>query len=129
MTSEAPLEPSKDEDAQQSIPVAWRSTLTAIVDALVEADFSLRRGIAGVSPVAASTIEQMSGYVTHYGETLAPLTAETWRTSVAMWMRGHWEILVDLQTVESGSSDLVLHAHVFETSEGYRYELHALYVP
>lgn len=44
-------------------------------------------------------------------------------------MGTHWEVLVDLWTVESGASDLVLHAHVLEVKEGFRIELHLVYVP
>jgi hypothetical protein len=44
-------------------------------------------------------------------------------------MDPHWEVLVDLWTVESGPSDMVLHADVFEVENGFRIEIHAVYVP
>lgn len=65
-----------------------------------------------------------------YGCTLTELTDETWETSVAQWMLGHWEILVDLRTLEEGRSDLVLHANVYPVGRGvYRFELYLVYVP
>jgi len=62
-------------------------------------------------------------------ETLAELPDETWATSVSQWMGTHWEVLVDLWTVESGKSDLVLDARVFEQETGFRIEIHSVYVP
>jgi len=44
-------------------------------------------------------------------------------------MGTHWEVLVDLWTVESGKSDLVLDARVFEQETGFRIEIHSVYVP
>jgi hypothetical protein len=54
---------------------------------------------------------------------------DTWATSVSQWIDPHWEVLVDLWTVESGPSDMVLHADVFEVENGFRIEIHAVYVP
>jgi hypothetical protein len=44
-------------------------------------------------------------------------------------MGTRWDVLIDLWTVESGRSDLVLDARVFEVPSGYRYEIHLVYVP
>ena len=44
-------------------------------------------------------------------------------------MGEYWEVLVDLYTVESGRSDMVLHARVFAENDGYRIEPGMVYVP
>ncbi len=73
--------------------------------------------------------DQILAYVTDYGETLAELPDDTWQSSVSQWMGTHWDILVDLWTVESGKSDLVLSGRVFESNGGYRFEIDSLHVP
>ena len=54
---------------------------------------------------------------------------DTWSTSVAQWMGNHWVVLVDLWTVESGKSDLVLSARAFEGEDGFRFEIDSVHVP
>ena len=54
---------------------------------------------------------------------------ETWTTSVAQWTGSHWDVLVDLWTVESGRSDMVLHTCVAESAGGYQFKIHLVYVP
>jgi hypothetical protein len=71
----------------------------------------------------------MKRYVADYGETLCDLPAETWTTSVAQWTGIHWDVLVDLWTVESERSDMVLHAFVSEVKNGFRIKIHLVYVP
>lgn len=125
-----PVEPvKKDPDNQQLVPDAWRPTLRSIVGAFVRKDFRLTRAIPDVAPVSAATAKQIRQYVANYGETLVELTDATWRRSVSQWMETHWDLLVDLETAEGGVSDLVLSAKVFESSEGYRFEIQAVYVP
>jgi hypothetical protein len=121
--------PSKDADAAHLVPDAWRPTLRAIVAAFARDDFELVDGPPDVAPVAPRTAARMRGYVASYGEALTVLPDETWRTSVSQWMGTHWEVIVDLWTLDSGCSDMVLHAHVFEIGRGFRVELRAVYVP
>jgi hypothetical protein len=122
-------EPSKDADAEHPVPDVWRPTFRAIVAAFARDDFELVDGPPDVAPVAPHTAAQMRGYIASYGEALTALPDETWRTSVSQWMDTHWEVLVDLWTLDSGCSDMVLDANVFETDRGFRVELHAVYVP
>jgi hypothetical protein len=68
-------------------------------------------------------------YITDYGETLTELSEDTWKTSVAQWMGTHWDVLVDLRTIESGRSDMVLQAKVTETAKGFRVKIYMVYVP
>ena len=65
----------------------------------------------------------------NYGETLADLPDEAWETSIAQWMGTHWDVLLDLWTVESGRSDMALCARVFEEEDGFRFEIDSVHVP
>jgi hypothetical protein len=116
-------------NAAHSIATAWRPTLREIVKAFLRGDYALTEPIEFVAPVSRSSATQIRGYIADYGETLIELPDETWTTSVAQWMGGFWEILVDLWTAESGRSDMVLHAQVFEAKGSFRIKLHAVYVP
>jgi DNA-binding cell septation regulator SpoVG len=119
----------KDEDAAHPVASDLRPTLRAIVGAFREGDFGLA-GMPSVSPVAPATRKQIQDYIAEYGETLAELPDETWSSSVAQWMGTHWDVLVDLWTEESGESDLVLSARVFETDDGScRIEVDSVHVP
>ena len=123
------IKPIKDEEAAHAIVTGWRSTLREIVRALAEGDYRVSRGIPTLAPVSSTTAEQIRTYVSSYGETLTELPDDTWNTSVAQWMRAHWDVLVDLSTVESRPSDLVLHVRVFESPEGFRFEIDSVHVP
>jgi hypothetical protein len=122
-------QPVKDEDAAHPIADSWRPRLREIVKALAEGDFGLARGIPSVAPPSKSTVDQMRAYVEDYGETLADLPEETWESSAAQWMETHWDVLVDLWTVESGRSDMVLSLRVFEAGKEFRFEIVLLFVP
>jgi hypothetical protein len=122
-------EPIKDEDAEYPIASAWRPTLREIVKAFAQGDYALAKEIQSVAPVPADSVDKIRKYIAAYGETLTELPDETWMTSVSQWMGTHWELLLDLWTVESGRSDMVLDARVFEVESGFRIEIHAVYVP
>ncbi len=122
-------DPVKDENAAHPIATAWRPTLRGVVKAFVCDDYALTEQIDFVAPVSKSSATQIRGYIADYGETLVELPDETWTTSVAQWMGGFGEILVDLWTAESGRSDMVLHAQVFEAKGSFRIKIHAVYVP
>lgn len=122
-------EPVKDEHAAHPIADAWRPAFKEIIKAFVEGDFALHRGLQFVMPVSSSTVHQVKTYIAGYGETLAELPDETWETSIAQWMGTHWDVLVDLWTVESGGSDLALSARVFEDRGGFRIEIDSVHVP
>jgi hypothetical protein len=119
----------KDPDAAHPIAGAWRSMLREVVHQLAQGDHELAQGVRGVEPVAASVAQQMREYIADYGATLIELPEDTWETSVAQWMDGHWTILLDLWTAEEGRSDLVLSGDVIETSAGPRLTIHLVYVP
>jgi hypothetical protein len=98
------------DDAEHPIPPEWRATLSQVIDACVEGDFGLQRGIEGVAPVDADTAQWIAQSVAAYGAPLAPLDAAVWETARCRWMDGYWELLVDLTTTAEPVSDLVLHA-------------------
>lgn len=119
----------KDENGQQPIPTAWRDTIYAITDAFKEGDFDLKRGIAHVRPIAAETASQIDDSVKEYGAHLTSLSVLTWQTSACQWMRGYWDVLIDLFTVEEGRSDLALALRVFEDDDGYNFVVQSIHVP
>ena len=82
-----------------------------------------------VSPVSEETATQIREYIEDYGEKLIPLQEGTWERSVAMWVGGCWNVVVDLCTESEGVSDLVLHAEVRESEHGYAYEISGVWVP
>ncbi len=118
----------KDEN-QGPVPSAWRPVLSAIVNAFVEGDYALSRGIRGVSPLSPTTAEQIKRYITDYGEVLIPLPDETWATSVCVWAGAYWDVMVDLWTHGEGRSDMVLRANVTQSHDGFAYEVYMVYVP
>jgi hypothetical protein len=119
----------KDEEREHPVADAWRPTLRAVVRALASEDYALARGIPLVATPTQATSDQMRAYVASYGERIADLPDETWDSSVAQWTGTQWHVHVDLWTVESGSSDLVLDVRVIETDDGFRFEVGPLYVP
>jgi hypothetical protein len=44
-------------------------------------------------------------------------------------MDGHWEVMIDLFTVEEGASDLVLALRVYEKGLSYSFDIQLVYVP
>ena len=119
----------KDKTGAHLIAEAWRPLLREIVKALAEGDYDLSRGIPSVAPVSKATADQIRAYIVDFGEALADLPDETWDSSVSQWMGMHWDVLVDLWTVESGKSDLVLSLRVFESDGGVRFEIDSVHVP
>ena len=126
---EGVVHPIKDETAAHAVASAWRPALREVVSAFVHGDYALQKGVAFVEPVPSSTADHIKSYLESYGETLTELSEETWETSVSQWMSTHWDVLVDLWTVESGRSDMVLHARVLEVGESFRIEIYLVYVP
>ena len=119
----------KDESKEGPIPSVWRPVFRNIVGAFVQGDFKLDAGIPGVSPVTDDIAEHMKSYVRDYGETLADLSEETWKSSVCIWTGESWDAIVDLWTVREGRSDLVLQTFVSEIESGFKFDIHMIYVP
>lgn len=117
---------TKDGENEVPVPQAWRSTLTAIVDALIQGGEPSLPQVSLQSPdVWASAQENIRAYGAH----LRKLPDESWNSSVCIWYGDYWDVLVDLYTEEEGRSDLVLQVHVYEAGDEYRYEVVLVYVP
>ena len=123
------LPPLKDPDAAHPVASAWRPLFRSVVQCFVQGDYELGRGVPGVEPVDAATAAQIRAYVADYGATLRELPEDTWASSVAQWMETHWDVLIDLWSVEEGRSDLVLRGRVVESSTGPRLTVEMVYVP
>jgi hypothetical protein len=121
----------KDPDRSHVVPLCWRSTIRDIVEALVAGDYELKAGVTSASPIPPVIAEQIRSQIADYGELLSelPQGEEAWERSAAQWMDGHWEVLLDLWTAESGHSDLALSLRVFETGTSYRFEIDSVHVP
>ena len=118
-------------DLEQAHPVAtaWRPTFELIVAKFAAGDLADVASLDLVS-VEAAVLRQAEEYLADYGETLVPLPSAAWETSVAQWMDGHWDVVVDLWTAEAGASDLVLAATVRVDGEGrQKVRLDGVYVP
>jgi hypothetical protein len=119
----------KDETAQHPVATVWRPVLEDIVRAFVQGDYELSLRPSSVMPVRTHVGQQIREYISDDGRTLVELPDEAWSTSVCQWMETHWEVLVDLWTLESGESDLVLSVRVFESDDGFVTEVGPVYVP
>lgn len=73
--------------------------------------------LSGFAHTSHDTVRRSQSYPTIRG------------SSVSQWMGTHWEVLVDLWTIESGRSDLVLTVFVLETTDGFRFEIDSVHVP
>lgn len=123
------VKPKKDPDHELPIATPWRPVLKQVVGAFVKADYRLASGVPDVAPISAAKARQIRAYLKDYGETLVELADDTWKTSISRWMEDYWEVLVDLWTEESGRSDMVLSARVYETKVGFRFEVLSVHVP
>jgi len=117
---------TRDEHNQQPVPTDWRPTLKAIVDTLA---LGAPLQVPKVRPMSPACAQSAIENVANYGATLVRLPEEAWRTSVCQWMRSYWDVLVDLYTVEEGSSDLVLAVRVFACGADYEFEVKSIHVP
>lgn len=117
------------DDLEHPVPEQWRPTFQQIVDAFVAGDFGLRRHrIDRVEAVDPATAEHIAANIFAYGDALAPLSEETWRSSIYRWMDGYWYVLVDLSTASEAVSDLTLHANVHGDPESH-FEIESVHVP
>jgi hypothetical protein len=128
-TNDAEAPARKDPEREHPVATAWRPVFREVVRAFVAGDFRLGAALARGAEIDDKTAEQVARYVAQYGETLVDLPDETWKSSVAQWTEGYWDVLVDLWTVESGRSDLVLAVRVFEAGEGFRFRIDGVWVP
>lgn len=120
---------TKDLSRQTAIPAEWRETLKAIVDAFVEQDYRLARGISGTAQLNDELAHLIAANIADYGMHLIYLPAQSWNTSACQWMGTYWDLFVDLFTEEEGASDLALSVRVREGPDGYVFQVKSVYVP
>jgi len=119
----------KDEDHQRPIPSVWRDTFTEIVEALKKGDYEIINNISGVCTVSTEDASRITRNIEGYGVQLTSLPEETWQTSVCQWMKGYWDVMIDLYSIEEGASDLILSVRVYEKGSSYIYEIQSVHVP
>lgn len=119
---------SRDEEAQQPVPTAWRATLAAIVEALRQGNFSLH-GIADVAPLDADDAQWIAGQIRDYGAVLVPLPEAAWDHAACMWQSDFWDVLVDLFTTREQPSDLALAVRISERPGGFAFRVRSVHVP
>lgn len=118
----------KDVSVAHPIATEWRPVFCEIVSSFVRGDYELAKH-THVSPLSPKVASFIKTSISDFGEQLAELPEQTWKTSIAQWMGTHWDVLVDLWTVESGESDLVLSALVHETADGFLVDVGSVHVP
>jgi len=122
---------SKNDENQTPIPEVWRNTFSQIVEAFKDGDFRLQRGIARVFFASADCAAGIEENIRSYGCQLTGLPEEAWKTSACQWMRGYWDVLIDLYTIQEGASDLVLAVRVYEDENetAFLFKIQSVYVP
>ena len=119
----------KNEEDELPVPTGWRQALIDIVEAFKNGDFCLNNKIDFVHSVSEADADRIAGNIAAYGDELISLSEETWDTSIYQWMRGYWEILVDLVTLEEGVSDLVMFVKVRENAGKFCFTVEDVHVP
>ena len=122
------VEVLKDKDYQQQVPTSWRGLFVNIVDAIKRKDRKALNALKGIRPVSQSLMQEIQDNVDDYGCELAPLDDKTWEYSACQWMIEYWDVLVDLNTVEEGLSDLSLFVRVYENGNAFEFELISVHV-
>jgi hypothetical protein len=119
----------KDEEKELPIPQVWRDVFCQIVKALSNKDYLVNSTISNVPSLSIDDSKYIEDNIESYGEELTELPAETWDSSIYLWMGTHWDVIIDLWTLGEGRSDLVLSAKVYETNNEYTFKIEMVYVP
>ena len=120
---------TKTEGQELPVPNAWRPALKLLADAVV-----LNSPLPNIDGFVIDEVDEESLLISHsnindYPESLGPLAAASWTSSIYVWDEGHWQVLIDLSTDTGEVSDLVLHAKVTERGDAYAIEPGLIYVP
>jgi len=118
----------KDTEQPISVPEEWRSTFTAIVQALVEGNYKLINVADSVQRLNAADAQYIHDYLRTHDCQLLPLPDATWEHSVYRWYQGFWDVWVNLYTVEAGRSDLILLTRVFEVKNEFKFAVQVVFV-
>lgn len=125
------LIPVQKLEDESPVPTEWRATIVELVACIASGTYKSKSAKLpkGVIPLKEETIKQVSNYLDDYGATLVNLPEETWESSIYAWQGKHWDLLIDLFTVEEGLSDMALSLMVRENSGLIEFEVYLLYVP
>jgi hypothetical protein len=119
----------KNSEIEQAIPEEWKESIRQIVNDLRDRKLGFRQIDIGHYLISPDTANDIYRNIKDYGETVISLEESAWETSVCRWIDSHWYILVDLFTVEAGSSDLVLVLNAYEAGISYRFDVLSVHVP
>ncbi|MBC9819697.1 hypothetical protein [Terrabacter sp. MAHUQ-38] len=112
------------------IPLAWRPTLTAIVDSLVRRDPVVAQHLQDVERVSDAVRDQCVEALAAYGDIeFVRLPKSSWDSSVCQKWGDYWRCYIDLWTAQEGRSDLVLEVTARVTPNGFRFAVGSAYVP
>ncbi|MEM6484644.1 MAG: hypothetical protein AAF662_06635 [Pseudomonadota bacterium] len=123
------IEVTKDEESASQVPNAWRYTIKKIADLLPNVEDLKTADVGGFKGVSDDDASRINESIASYGCTLTSLHSDTWATSVVQWMGGYWDVIVDLNTLEEGPSDLAMLLRVRESDGGYVFEIVSVHVP
>lgn len=124
-----PIPITKTEGQELPVPNAWRPALKLLADAVV-----LKSSVQTIDGFIVDAIDEELLLISHsnvndYPDSLGPLSAASWTSSICVWHEGYWQVLLDLTTDTGEVSDLVLHAKVTECGDAYTIEPGLIYVP
>jgi hypothetical protein len=115
-------------EGELPIPTIWRKTFYDMVEYFKEGDFKLDNYIEDIEEISDDDAEYNKISVFEYGEDLDSLSDKTWNTSLCRWMGDHWDVLIDLNTV-NGDSDLVLFITARECNGKFKFKVESIHVP
>lgn len=119
----------KDEDREVPVPVVWREMLSNIVDRISVGDYEFHKRLNCVNRVDVEMVHSIKEVINSYGVNIGSLPDEAWSSSVCRWMRGYWQVLVDLYADNGDETDLVLFCKVFEVDGGFQFQVDSVHVP
>lgn len=119
----------KIEAHELPIPTAWRPALKQLADkAILGTEIKTLSNIK-IGQIDSETKSIHRYNIDEYPDTLGPLDKQTWETSIYIWDSPYWRVLIDLTDLDGHITDLVLHARVHETDNGFSIEPGLIYVP
>lgn len=119
----------KDDERELPVPTAWRSALKQLADKAVLGTEIKDSSDIEIGKIDSKTALSHRYNVESYPDALGPLNDKSWETSIYIWESPYWAILIDLSDVNGETTDLVLHAKIFETRERFKIEPGLIYVP
>lgn len=126
MTEDSPkdVEAQKNADASQPVPNVWRPSLAHLVEVILG-----KHPAEAQSSFADADLTRWRRTIADYGVMIGGVSDESWETSVAQWMDGYWEVLIDLCTPNGARTDLVVFVRVVEDASDYKFSVDSVHVP